>query len=175
MRCAADPSVETYLRCGRCEKPICPRCLIQTPVGSRCRACARLKKLPMYQVGVLDYVKAIVAGLVVGPLAGAGLTLLFLLVPLLGFLNLFVMAGFGFIVGEAVARAVPRKSGTALSVIAALAVPVGLIVGRSALWVIGGGVDPTAAAISVAFSLVRSIWDLLGLGMAIFIAYTRIR
>ena len=47
LHCAAHPQVETYLRCGRCETPICPRCLIQTPVGSRCRDCAQIRKLPI--------------------------------------------------------------------------------------------------------------------------------
>src|SRR5215211_7150639 len=92
MRCAADPSVETYLRCGRCEKPICPRCLIQTPVGSRCRDCAQLRKLPMFQVGAIDYLRGVGGGLAAG--IGGGLALVFLqrLVPFVGFLSIMLLA-----------------------------------------------------------------------------------
>jgi hypothetical protein len=31
----------TRVTCGRCEKPICPRCLIIGPAGVRCQDCAR--------------------------------------------------------------------------------------------------------------------------------------
>jgi hypothetical protein len=40
--CARSPDVETDLRCGRCDVPICPSCLIQTPVGIRCPDCAEV-------------------------------------------------------------------------------------------------------------------------------------
>ena len=45
--CARHPKTETLLRCGRCETPICPRCQIPTPVGMRCRTCARVKRFAM--------------------------------------------------------------------------------------------------------------------------------
>src|SRR5262245_41825997 len=48
VQCARHPEVETALRCSRCDTPICPRCLIQTPVGARCRDCARLARSPVY-------------------------------------------------------------------------------------------------------------------------------
>ncbi len=35
MKCATHPEVDTNLRCGKCGKPICLRCLVQTPVGDR--------------------------------------------------------------------------------------------------------------------------------------------
>src|SRR5947207_8198116 len=44
LRCARHPNVETVLRCGRCETPICPKCLISTPVGARCPTCAQVKR-----------------------------------------------------------------------------------------------------------------------------------
>ena len=47
--CATHPSVQTALRCGRCDTPICPKCLVMTPVGARCRACARLKKAKVFR------------------------------------------------------------------------------------------------------------------------------
>src|SRR3989304_4969303 len=33
MQCATHPGVETELRCATCGKPICPDCLVGTPVG----------------------------------------------------------------------------------------------------------------------------------------------
>jgi hypothetical protein len=40
MKCAKHTDVETSLTCGRCETPVCVRCLTHTDVGIRCRKCA---------------------------------------------------------------------------------------------------------------------------------------
>src|SRR3954464_2076957 len=64
--CAADPKVETGLRCGRCDTPICPRCLVMTPVGAKCRNCARLKPLPMFVAGPKHLAIACGVGLATG-------------------------------------------------------------------------------------------------------------
>jgi hypothetical protein len=39
--CANHPSVETSLRCNRCEKPICAKCAVLTPTGYRCPECIK--------------------------------------------------------------------------------------------------------------------------------------
>lgn len=41
--CTRHTKVITRLRCGRCEAPICPKCTVYTPAGTRCRACSRNK------------------------------------------------------------------------------------------------------------------------------------
>jgi hypothetical protein len=174
MRCAADPSVETYLRCGRCEKPICPRCLIQTPVGARCRECARLRRLPMYEIGPFDYLCGIGAGLAAGIAGGVAVTLLLSLVPAVGFLGAFVMAGLGYVVGGAILLALPRKRGTGLGVVAALSVVIGLVVARAALFMLSGADVPTALAVAAA-TLATSIWSLLGLVVGMVVAFYRVR
>lgn len=40
MRCAKHSDVETSVSCGRCEKPVCVRCMVHSDVGIRCRDCA---------------------------------------------------------------------------------------------------------------------------------------
>lgn len=174
MRCAADPSVETYLRCGRCEKPICPRCLIQTPVGARCRDCAQLRKLPMFQVGPIDYLRGVGGGLAAGVGGGLALTFIQRLVPLFGMLSLVFLAALGYVVGTAVAKSTRRKQGTGLGVIAALAVPLGLGLGQGLFFIING-VDPTQSLIAGFALLLRSAWSLLGLLVAMAIAFSRAR
>ena len=59
MKCATHPEVETNLTCGKCGTPICPRCLVQTPVGARCRKCAGLRRLPTYEIAPQQYLKAV--------------------------------------------------------------------------------------------------------------------
>ncbi len=71
MRWAAHPGVETSLRCGKCGKPICPKCLVQTPVGARCPDCARLYKLPTYVVPFRYYLRA--GGIALGVAVVAGI------------------------------------------------------------------------------------------------------
>ncbi|MBK8294959.1 MAG: rhomboid family intramembrane serine protease [Solirubrobacterales bacterium] len=41
--CYRHPSVETGVSCSSCGRPICPDCMIQTPVGFRCPECGREK------------------------------------------------------------------------------------------------------------------------------------
>ncbi len=37
--CPAHPDRATYIRCTRCERPICPECMVPAPVGFQCREC----------------------------------------------------------------------------------------------------------------------------------------
>ena len=43
-RCTNHPERETYIACGRCERPFCPDCLIQSPAGQRCYECAGVRR-----------------------------------------------------------------------------------------------------------------------------------
>ncbi len=115
MQCAADPNVETELRCGKCDTPICPRCMIQTPVGARCKSCANLRRPVMYTVPatliVRGYAAAIGTAIVVG---GLWAFLLPRAATLLGFLIFFAAAGYGWLAAEAVGRATNRRRGPSL-------------------------------------------------------------
>lgn len=70
VACARDPEVQTALRCSRCDTPICPKCLVQTPVGARCRDCAKLAKSPVYNVSGPWLARAIAAGVIGGVAMG---------------------------------------------------------------------------------------------------------
>ena len=39
--CAFHPGVETEVRCAECERPICPKDMVPTPVGYKCKICAK--------------------------------------------------------------------------------------------------------------------------------------
>src|SRR6184192_819409 len=98
LRCARHPGVETVLRCGRCETPICPRCLVATPVGARCPTCAGVKRFATLLKPV-ELARAIGFGIAVGAVG----TLILNFVPLLGILGPIGYAVVGFAVGEGVA------------------------------------------------------------------------
>jgi len=83
-----------------------------TDVGARCPPCARLRRLPTYQVPPLTLGRGLLASL----LAGGALGLLWgLLLPATGlFLALFLGLALGFAIAEAVGWATNRKRGLGL-------------------------------------------------------------
>ena len=117
MQCARHPKVETELTCGRCDTPICPRCAVFTDVGARCPTCAPARKLPQFEVGILYLLRGAAAALGAGAALGAVWGAL--LPGGIGFLGLFLAAGLGYAIAEAVSAATNRKAGTALQVVAA--------------------------------------------------------
>lgn len=114
--CARHPQVVTVLRCGRCETPICPRCLVQTPVGARCPTCANVRRIPTIDIKPVflarGFAAAVAAGLAAGGFwglaaggRGGGIG---------GFFIIFVAFGIGWAMSEAVSLATNRKLGPAL-------------------------------------------------------------
>ena len=154
-RCSFHPDVETRLACGRCGRYICPRCMVQTPVGSRCPDCARVTRHPTFDVQPSYYFRAGVAGGVVGVAGGLiwGLVLN-LHVPFLPWLSAIVV---GYLVGEAVSIASNRKRGTGLAVTAGLS----MVLATLAMLSLARGID--------------LIYLLLFTAVAIYIAANRVR
>ncbi len=160
-RCAAHPDVETALRCGKCGKPICPKCMVQTPVGARCRECAKLYKLPTYRVSSVYYLRAAGTGLVMAVAIGVvwGIINNFLS---FFFLNLLLAAGVGYAIGEVVGLSVNRKRSPWLAITGSLAVVIAYLVN---IFTFG----------SIPWSPFRIIFDLLGIGVGIYVAVNRLR
>ena len=129
--CARHPKTETSIRCGRCEETICPECLVHSPVGMRCPDCARVNRVPTYDVPLPFLFRGIAAGLGVGLALGIAFffvspllfRLVFLGLPgvntILPFLYAVLLAGIGYAVGEAVSRATNRKRGLKLKLVGA--------------------------------------------------------
>ena len=118
--CDRHPDTSTRLLCGRCEVPVCPQCLVHSPVGVRCPQCANVKRLPTFDVTTPYMARAVAAAVAAGAVGG-------ILVALLGppllyrlpFLDTIAIVGLGFVVGEIVSLSVNRKRGSTLKLIAA--------------------------------------------------------
>ena len=164
MKCATHPSVETNLRCGKCGKPICPKCMVQTPVGARCPDCAKLYKLPTYRVSTKYYLRAICTALGMAIVCGVVWGVVGGFLPFI-FLNLLLGAGVGYAIGEVVGLAVNRKRGRGLAAVAGLGVVVSYLV--SIFLPLG---LPFAH-----FNLLRIVLDIVAVALGIFVAVTRLR
>jgi hypothetical protein len=116
MQCATHPDVETELSCGKCVKAICPRCMVHTPVGARCRDCAQVRRLPTYHTPAPVLAKGAAAAAVAGVALGVGWW--FFLAFSFGFLSLIVGLAVGYGVAQAVLWATNRRAGPPLQAIA---------------------------------------------------------
>jgi hypothetical protein len=134
LRCARHPGTETVLRCGRCFTPICPKCLVSTPVGARCPTCARVKRFATV-LKAPELARAI--GFGVGVAALGTIVISFLPLPG-GFFSLIVYALLGYGVGEAVASGANRKRAPELGPIGVACVLVGYWLGFVIELVVGG-------------------------------------
>ena len=126
MRCATHPQTETYLSCGRCDKPICPRCLVQTPVGAKCKKCANVRPDPVYHISTPYLLRAVAAA--VGLAVGGGI--LWAVLRGIPFVSFFAAIGVGIAIGEGISWATNRKRGRGLQIVAAVTVVASYFVGQ---------------------------------------------
>ena len=118
QRCVNHPERETLVRCSSCGDPICTDCMVFSPVGVKCRRCAKLPRSALVTLKGHRAVKAAAAGILAG--AGVGFVYYFLLGALgFFFLSFVLAAGAGVAVGEVVFRASGAYRGRATAVIAA--------------------------------------------------------
>ena len=118
LHCHWHPEVETALSCSRCDKSICIRCMVQAPVGIRCKECGKAVRLPTFDVTPSYYARAVglgLAGAIGGGLLWGVFNVMFRGIPFLPFL---VAMGIGYGVGELISRGVNRKRGIGLAWIA---------------------------------------------------------
>ena len=157
--CARHSDTETYLHCARCDTPICPRCLVQTPVGARCPTCANVSRLPTVDVTLPFLLRGVGAALLAGVAVGAAWGYISGGRGFFGFFILFIGLGIGWAIAEAVSLATNRKRSSTLAAAAVAGVGVAFLV-RNA--VLGIGLLPqgeiwgyAAAVIAAAFASSR--------------------
>ena len=131
--CAKHPNTESNLQCGRCEKNVCPRCMVHAPVGIRCPECAQGTKIPTFDVSAAYTARGIGASVALGVGCGAIVSLIAILLPtpvptIVSLMLAAAIAGTGYVVGEGVSRSVNRKKGRKLKLIATLGVLIAITI-----------------------------------------------
>jgi hypothetical protein len=161
MKCAAHPHTETSLRCGKCGTPVCPKCMVPGPVGIRCPQCARVTKLPTFQVSsgyylrgaIVALVMAVVTGLAWGAIEDATRNF---------YLALILAGVVGFAIGEVVSLSVNRKRVAWLAVFGGMAVVISYLVN---IFTFG----------HLPYGALQIIIDILAVGIGVSIAVSRLR
>ncbi|MEK7806559.1 MAG: hypothetical protein AAB528_02400 [Chloroflexota bacterium] len=117
--CHWHPGVETGLWCSRCGKHICTQCMVQAPVGIRCRECGRTVRTPTYDVRPTYYARAGGVGIVIAIGGGLIWALFNAILGGIPLLPSLMAIGVGYGAGEILSLAVNRKRGSGLAWIAA--------------------------------------------------------
>ena len=160
--CNWHPETETRLFCSQCGRSICTLCLVQVPVGIRCRECGRAERLPTYDVQPTYYMRAIgvaVVVAIVGGLLWLWLNSRFGGVPLVS--SIFGLA-VAYAIGELTSRAVNRKRGIQLAWIAGGAMVAAFLISGGFIYLLTG-------------SFTNLLFTLLFLGIAVYTAAGRLR
>ena len=156
VTCHWHPTVPTGLSCSQCRRPICTDCMVQVPVGIRCRECGRAQPLPTFDVRPANYARAIVAA---GGIVILGVILWFVLASFAtAWLASIVMPlAVGYAAGEVISRVVNLKRS------------------RGLMYIAGGTVVISAIIALILGSLLLSLWGILATVGGVLIAIARVR
>jgi hypothetical protein len=169
LRCYRHPDRETWVRCGRCDQPICSRCAMQGPVGFRCRECGKPAYDPLTSMRpsqlAVGFAVAVAGGVVIG-LVGSRI----------GFFGLLIAWFGGGLVADAVMRFVGFKRGPRITAVlfGGILAGAGLVFALEASS-LAGSVGPDGAAFLGQLLLEQGLWAALAAGIACFGAWSRLR
>ena len=124
LYCYRHPKSETYVRCGRCDQPICPKCAVQGPVGFRCRQCGLVKSATISsftpQQLAFGFAIPIGGGAILGYLGGQ-----------VGFYSIFIAFFAGAFLAEGFVRFVGMKRGPLVRAMLYGGLAVGFVAGAA--------------------------------------------
>ena len=149
--CHWHPDVETRLYCSQCSRHVCTQCMVQAPVGIRCREHGKAVRMPTFDVTPTYYARAISVGVAIAIGGGLLWSLLIIIIPFLSSIGAIAV---GYAAGELISRSVNLKRGTGLA------------------WVAGGSV---VGAFLVAWIIMGQFFGLFGIFFAFIGVYTAIQ
>ena len=92
--CNICNKIETELRCQKCNRLICYKCIIETPVGYRCNKCVSYNIPPMYKIPIYLIVFSLIIGILTGVVLGY---IVAIFIPVSTIFSLFTLAAATFI------------------------------------------------------------------------------
>jgi hypothetical protein len=177
--CYRHPERETWVRCGRCDQPICTKCAMQGPVGFRCKQCGKLKNDPLTSFTTTQLALGslgAIAGGAVNAFIGAQL----------GFFMIFIGFFAGGLIADLVMRFTGYKRGPVMMAVVFGGIVLGTLLGAGAdFWLTNqqlAAAIAEAGAEGEAFSYtfldwlqISSPWLLISAGAACAGAWGRLR
>ena len=158
--CANHPTVETMLRCSRCNKLICPKCAIKSPVGYRCPECVKSQQKIFDTAIIWDYP----LGMIVAGILSVIASFLISLIGMIGFFGWFLVIAAaptaGMVIAEGTRFVIHRHRSRSLFI--AITVAVGL------------GALPMLLINLISFNLFAIAFQAIYLVTAIPAVYTRL-
>lgn len=134
QQCVCGSGISTRLRCSRCGKPICPECMIRSPVGYRCPECSGGTRAAVYRTTNVQVLRALIVGLLIAGAVGV----VWGYYPSWQF-YLALLLGFG--TAEGMARAANYKRGGDLQVAAIGCVLLGILASRYTIALVTPGLS----------------------------------
>jgi hypothetical protein len=176
--CYRHADRETWVRCGRCDRPICTSCAMQGPVGSRCKQCGKLAFDPLTSFTPAQLAAGIATSLAAGLVAGY-------IASRIGFFSVVIAYFAGGFIAEIVGRVTGYKRGPTMIAIVFGGVALGTLAGAAAgFWMDwglflssgGAGADAEDDALILQRAAIDAVtWALVSAGAACFGAWQRIR
>jgi hypothetical protein len=138
LYCYRHPDRETWVRCGRCEQPICMGCAMQGPVGLRCKSCGKPVRDALTSMTPIQVLAAALLA------TGAGLVVGYLSLQF-GWFGLVVAFFAGRITVDVIDRAIGTKRGLKMLALVAVGLLVGAMAGGGfAVWTTWQQMQPIA-------------------------------
>ena len=176
LYCVNHHGAETYLRCNKCDQPICPKCAVQTAVGYRCRSCINAQQKIFYaDFRPIYYVVVALVALPLSLVAG-------ILIPMIGWFTTFLAPMVGVGIAEISRLAIRRRRGKYVwvivcgSIIIGGLLPIFGVAGLALLvWMLGGMGDVGNVGSLAMGGLFGILWPIVYVVMATGAAYWRLR
>ena len=171
--CYRHPTRETWVRCGRCDRPICTGCAMQGPVGLRCKQCGKPAFDPLTSFTPSQLVLGIATSLLAGLAAG-------FIAARIGFFSIIVAYFAGGFIAEFVARVTGYKRGPVMVAILFGGILIGTLLGAvAAFWLDYGMLlefmDGEEAVMVQSFITDAATWALVSAAAACFGAWQKVR
>ena len=128
--CVNHPETETALRCNRCNRPVCVKCVKLTDVGYRCKDCIREQQDVFFSAQTRDYFVVAIVSFVLAAVAAPVIEALLGMVPFFGIILAIVLGPVvGGIAATIIRRSVGRRRGRYMGLVAVVAILLGTAIG----------------------------------------------
>ena len=169
LTCVNHPKRSTVLRCNKCDRPMCLKCVELTAVGHRCKECLGQQRAGYYNATSADHIVAAVVGTVLSAVAGTIVPYAYFYFALLG-----GPIG-GGIVSEAIRFAIGRRRGRFIWLVACASVVLGGLLGVG-MWAVATARTSPAAEIAGSTYYATALGSLaIYAVLAVITVYARLR